>query len=53
MVKADVIKEDARTSIFERGPAYFYIFSYADRTAWVLYAAGVVGCLVAGVGFPA
>ncbi|GAB1521178.1 hypothetical protein RhiTH_004269 [Rhizoctonia solani] len=35
-----------------KGPAFFYAFSYADRSDWTLYAIGVVGALISGAGFP-
>ncbi|KAH7338340.1 P-loop containing nucleoside triphosphate hydrolase protein [Rhizoctonia solani] len=35
-----------------KGPAYFYAFTYADRTDWLLYAIGTVAAVVSGTGFP-
>ncbi|QRW20720.1 ABC transporter [Rhizoctonia solani] len=35
-----------------KGPAFFYAFSYADRSDWTLYAIGVVGALISGAGLP-
>lgn len=35
-----------------RGPAYFYAFTYADRSDWLLYAAGLLAAIMSGAGFP-
>ncbi|CAE6449842.1 unnamed protein product [Rhizoctonia solani] len=34
------------------GPAFFYAFTYADNTDWLLYAVGGVAAIVSGAGFP-
>jgi hypothetical protein len=34
------------------GPAYFYPFTYADRSDKLLYAVGTVTAIVSGAAFP-
>lgn len=35
-----------------RGPAYFYPFTYAERSEWILYGVGTVAAMVSGGTFP-
>ncbi|KAG8733596.1 hypothetical protein FRC11_004832 [Ceratobasidium sp. 423] len=35
-----------------KGPAFFYAFTYADRTDWLLYGVGLVAAILSGAGFP-
>ncbi|KAG8712504.1 hypothetical protein FRC11_015002 [Ceratobasidium sp. 423] len=49
-------QEDTRTDNTRRphhkGPAFFYAFTYADRTDWLLYGVGTVAAILSGAGFP-
>ncbi|KAJ1305894.1 hypothetical protein OPQ81_010614 [Rhizoctonia solani] len=49
-------QEDTRTGSSRRphygGPAFFYAFTYADRTDWLLYGIGTASAIVSGAGFP-
>ncbi|QRV83861.1 ABC transporter transmembrane region [Ceratobasidium sp. AG-Ba] len=44
------------TSTHERktfkGPVYFYAFTYAERTEWILYGVGLAAAIISGAGFP-
>ncbi|KAG9082518.1 hypothetical protein FS749_006794, partial [Ceratobasidium sp. UAMH 11750] len=35
-----------------RGPPYFYVFTYAERTEWAIYFVGLVAAVLSGAGFP-
>ncbi|CUA73287.1 hypothetical protein RSOLAG22IIIB_05235 [Rhizoctonia solani] len=35
-----------------KGIAFFYVFTYADRTDWLLYGIGAVAAVLSGSGFP-
>ncbi|CAE6488384.1 unnamed protein product [Rhizoctonia solani] len=35
-----------------KGPAFFYAFTYADRTDWLLYTIGTAAAIISGTGFP-
>lgn len=35
-----------------KGPPYFYVFTYADRSDWILYGVGLVAAILSGGAFP-